>query len=243
MQNIDITILQPPKQLMSGFLDFAKEIHQQSLDKGLKFSEEELTEIFNGSFSGQVRATFFLWVIDLNKIIEGINILLSDLSELRKDKNSLKGNPVIRSTFLFQSFFGEFFRIREISKIFINYLTKVEVLNNKHKETFIEFYFTAFDWIYEIRNKIIHLGKNLKDHDFNLDFSFLDDLDKNEKEKFISLIQKSNSRENTVEIQCAIWMKVIQTIMQKYIGFQNILNNILADLIISFEKLNLKIIV
>jgi hypothetical protein len=51
-ENTEISILQPPEQLMSGFLDFSKEVHQQSLDKGGKFSEEELVEIFNNSFSG-----------------------------------------------------------------------------------------------------------------------------------------------------------------------------------------------
>jgi hypothetical protein len=84
---------------------------------------------------------------------------------------------------------------------------------------------------------------NLKDHDFDLDFSFPDNLEKEEKEKFISLIQESNTRENTVEIQCAIWMKIIQVVMHKYIDFQKLLNNILADLIIAFEKMNVKITV
>lgn len=242
-ENTEISILQPPKQLMSGFLDFAKEVHQQSINKGGKFSEEELAEIFNNIFSGQVRATFFLYIGDLNKIIDGTNIILSDLSELRKDKNSLKGNPVIRSEFLFQAFFGEFFRLREVSRVFIKYLNKVEVLNNKHKEIFVEFYFTAFNWVYGVRNRIVHLGVNLKEEGIDIDYSFLNDLDSKEKQKFISLIQESNTRENTIEIQCAIYMKIIRTIMNQYIGFQQALNNVLADLIISFEKLNLSITV
>lgn len=242
-ENLKIPILQPPKQLMSGFLTFAKEVNRQSIDKGGKFSEEELAEIFNNSFPGQVRATFFLWVGDLNKIIEGINIILCDLSELRKDKNSLKGNPVIRSEFLLQAFFGEFFRIREISRIFIKYLNKVKVLDNKHKEAFVDFYFTAFNWVYEVRNRIVHLGINLKEEGMDVDYSFLNDLNKEEKQKFISLIQDSNTSGNTVEIQCAIYMKIVQTIMKQYIGFQKILNSVLADLIISFEKLNLNITV
>ncbi|MFA6150525.1 MAG: hypothetical protein WC716_04325 [Chitinophagaceae bacterium] len=242
-ENTEISIFQPPKQLMSGFLDFAKEVHRQSLDKGGKLAEEELAEIFNSTFSGQVRATFFLWIGDLNKIIDVVNIVLSDLSELRKDKNSLKGNPVRRSEFLLQAFFGEFFRIREISKIFIKYLNKVEVLDNKHKETFVEFYFTAFDWVYEVRNRMVHLGVNLKEEGINIDYSFLNDLDNGEKQKFISLIQESNTRENTVEIQCAIYIKLIITVMNHYFSFQQTLNNVLADLIISFEKLNLSITV
>lgn len=241
--NIEIEVFQPPAQLMSGFLDFAKEVNQQSIDKGAKFSEDEMAEIFNNSFPGKVRATFFLWIVGLNKIIESINIILSDLSELRKDKNSFRDNPVVRSEFLFQAFFGEFFKIREISRIFIKYLNKVKVLDNKHKETFVEFYFTAFDWVYELRNYFVHLGINLPDQDFNLDVTFLDDLKEDEKERFISLIKESNTRENTVEIQCAVWMKIIQSIMNNYIDFQKLLNNTLADLIIAFEKMNLHITV
>lgn len=238
---IGLTIIQPPEQLMFGFLDFAKKIQQQCVEKNAKLSDEELTEAFNGSFPGKVRATFFLWVGDLNKIIEGMNIILIDLGELRKDKNSLKGNAVIRSEFLLQAFFGEFFRIREVSRIFIKYLNNAAVLSNKHKATFVNFYFTAFDWVYEVRNNIVHLGVNLKDDGIDVDYSFLNDLDKQEKEKFMSLIQESNTRENTIEIQCALYMKIIQTIMHNYLEFQKNLNNVLADLIISFEKLNISI--
>ena len=75
----------------------------------------------------------------------------------------------------------------------------------------------------------------------DIDYAFLNDLDRQEKQKFISLIQESNTREDTVGIQCAIYMKIIQTVMEQYFGFQEILSNVLADLVISFEKLNLNI--
>lgn len=238
--DLSIEYLQPPEQLLSGFLDFAKDVHQKSLDKG-KLSEEELSEIFENIFSGRVRAKFFLWITDLNKIIDVINIILCDLSELRKDRNSLKGDPVVRSEFLFQAFFGEFFKIREISKIFIKYLMKEGVLNSKLKETFVDSYFKGFDYVYQVRNRIVHLGSSIKDQDYDLDFSFLEELTKDERGKFISLIKESNTRENTVEIQCAIYMKSILGAMKSYIGFQNILNGLLADFIISYERLNLKI--
>jgi hypothetical protein len=228
---------------MSGFLDFAKEVHQKSLDKGAKFTEEEIVEIFNNSFPGKVRTEFFLWIGDLNKIIEGINIILGDLQELRKDKNSLKGNPVIRSEFLLQAFFGEFFKIREISKIFIKYLVQMDVLNNKNKDTFVGFYFTAFDWVYELRNQFIHQGASIRNDNIEIDISYLDNLTENEKKKFISLIKESNTRENTVEIQCAIYMKLILGIMERYVEFQDYLNKVLADLIISYEKMVLTITV
>ena len=124
----------------------------------------------------------------------------------------------------------------EISKIFLKLLTKEKVLSNKVKETFIEFYFQAFDDIYEIRNKFIHQGLSFKNEEVIIDKSFLDNLSVIEREKFISLIKESNTRENTVEIQCAIYMKFIINTMEKFIEFQEMLNNILADSIISYEK-------
>ncbi|MCA1758465.1 MAG: hypothetical protein LC658_01735, partial [Bacteroidales bacterium] len=162
-------------------------------------------------------------------------------NELKKDKSSLLGNPVVRSEFLYQAFFGEFFRIREISKIFIKYLVKEKVLNNNNKKSFVDFYFMAFDWVYEIRNNFIHQGANLKDDSIELDFSVFDDFPEDEKERFISLLKESNTRENTVEIQCTVYVKLVHSIMDKYIEFQNFFNNTLADLIVSYEILCLNI--
>lgn len=236
-----IDFLQPPQQLMSGFLDFANQIKQKSIEKNAKLTEDELTEIYSNSFPGQIRTEFFHWIEDINRIFEVINIILSDLHDLRLDKNSLKGNPVIRSEFLFQAFFGEFFRIREISKIFIKYMTNMQVLDNKNKKAFVDFYFKAFDWIYEIRNSFVHQGLKLKDEDVEIDFSVIENLSEKEKEKFIQLLNESNTRKNTVEIQCAFYMKAIGEIMKTFIEFQELLSNTLADLIISFEKINLEI--
>lgn len=233
---VEIRCIRQPEQLISGFLDFANEVKQKCDDKGAKFSEKEIEEIFNNSFPGKIRANFFLWVGDLNKVIDGINIILSDLSDLREDKNSLKGNPVVRSELLIQAFFGEFFRMKEISKIFIKLLTTEKVLNNKNKETFVDFYFKMFDKIYEIRNMFIHQGLSLKNDEVSIDKSFLDDLSLEEREKFVSMINKSNTRENTVEIQCAIFIEFINRTMNRFIEFQEMLNGVFADLIILYEK-------
>ena len=234
--SVEIRYIQPPGQLMSGFLDFANEVKQKCDDKGAKLTEEEIIEIFNNSFPGKIRANFFLWIGDLDKIIDGVNIILSDLFDLRKDRNSLKGNPIVRSELLFQAFFGEFFRMREISKIFIKLLTSEKVLSNKNKETFVGFYFQAFDKVYEIRNMFIHQGLSFKNDEVRIDESFFDDLSVDEKQKFASMLKESNTRENTVEIQCAIYMKFINHTMNKFIEFQEILNGVLADLIILYEK-------
>lgn len=240
---IEIRKIQPPNQLASGFLKFAKEINQKSIDLNTKFTEEEICDIFNNSFPGKIRANFLLWVGDLNKIIDGMNIILLDLNDLKNDKNSLKGNPLTRSELLFQSFFGEFFRIRETSRIFIKLLTKENILNNKSKELVFESYFVAFDKIYETRNLFIHQNLGFKDFDVDFGKDFFKLFSKEEKEKFTKLLSESNTRENTIEMQCAFYIKFIEQIMTNFLEFQERLNGILADLIILYEEQVLKITV
>lgn len=240
---IEIRNIQPPSQLHEGFLRFAQEVNKKSIDLNTKFTEEEICDIFNNSFPGKIRANFFLWVGDINRIIEGINLILSDLTDLKENRNSLKGNPVTRSELLIQSFFGEFFRIRETSKIFLKLLNKEKVLNKKTKELIVETYFIVFDKIYEIRNLFVHQNLGFKDFDVNIGADFLELFDKEEQERFISILNEANTRENTIEMQCALYIKFIEHIMCSYVEFQEKLNGFLADLIILYEKEVMKITV
>ena len=191
MNHTEIRPVKIPEQLLSGFLEFAKEVNRKSVERGIKFTEEQMTEIFNNSFSGKVRAIFFLHIGDINRILEGIQLIYDDLSELKKNRDAFKGNPVIRSELLFQSFFNEFFRIRELS---------------------------------------------FKDRDITLDYSVLEKFFPEEKENFSSLLNWENTREGTIALQCAIYMKFIGEIIEQYITFQEMLNGVLADLIILYEK-------
>ena len=236
MNHTEIRPVKIPEQLLSGFLEFAKEVIRKSVERGIKFTEEQLTEIFNNSFSGKVRAIFFLHIGDINRILEGIQLIYDDLSELKKNRDAFKGNPVIRSELLFQSFFNEFFRIRELSKIFIKVLCKSEVLDKRNKEIITDSYFEAFEGVYEIRNNFVHNGLSFKDRDITLDYSVLEKFFPEEKENFSSLLNWENTREGTIALQCAIYMKFIGEIIEQYITFQEMLNGVLADLIILYEK-------
>lgn len=238
-----IAYLQPPDKLAEGFLNFAKEIHQKSVDLQTKFTEEEIANFFNQSFSGKVRANFLLWIGDLNRIVEGMNIMLSDLNQLKNDKESMTGDPVIRSEFLFQSFFGEFFRLKEISKLYIKQLSKTKVISNKNKELLYDSYFTAFNWIYEIRNMIIHQGVTFKNYDVKFPEEFMKGLDEREFEIFSKLIANSNTREGTVEVQCAFYIWVISELMDHYLKFQDKIGEILAELVLLYEEFTLEITV
>ena len=174
-------------------------------------------------------------------------MIYDDLSELKKNRDAFKGNPVIRSELLFQSFFNEFFRIRELSKIFIKVLCKSEVLDKRNKEIITDSYFEAFEGVYEIRNNFVHNGLSFKDRDITLDYSVLEKFFPEEKENFSSLLNWENTREGTIALQCAIYMKFIGEIIEQYktpvmeelppfITFQEMLNGVLADLIILYEK-------
>ena len=50
MNHTEIRPVKIPEQLLSGFLEFAKEVNRKSVERGIKFTEEQLTEIFNNSF-------------------------------------------------------------------------------------------------------------------------------------------------------------------------------------------------
>ena len=105
----EMTRINIPQKLLSGFLDFAKNVNLQSEARGLKFTEEEIEQIFEASFSGRIRAIFFIYLGDLNRILEGIDLILDDLRKMRDSKESMGNNPVVRSELLFRSFFNEFF--------------------------------------------------------------------------------------------------------------------------------------
>ncbi|SIS70317.1 hypothetical protein SAMN05421786_1011109 [Chryseobacterium ureilyticum] len=239
--NQQFEIMHPPEKLADGFLEFAKSIHQKTIDRGAKFTEEEMSEIFNNSFPGISRANILFWVADVNKYIKTVNLILSDLEDIKNDKNTLKGEPVIRSEFLFQSFFGEFFKMREIAKLYLKFFKNLKLLNNVNKEEFYNFYQLAFDWVYKIRNQFIHLGMEMKNFDVDFDIEILNEFPEEDRIKFIKAFNESNTRENTVEFQCAIYIKIIKHIMKNYIDLQILVNETLADLIISFEKYNLEI--
>jgi len=112
----------------------------------------------NSDFSGKIRFNFLFWVQDLNKVLDGMDLIESDLSDLRNDSNCMKGDPILRSEFLFQGFFGEFYRLKEISKIYISTISKSGLLNNKNKKALAGIYNETYAWVCRIRNDFIHDG-------------------------------------------------------------------------------------
>lgn len=83
-----------------------------------------------------------------------------------------------------------------------------------------------------------HAGMKYKGNvgSITLNDEFFNELPQYEKEKFIMLIDEANTRENTVEIQCAIYMNIISHIMKQYVDVQEMLNGVLADMILLYEE-------
>jgi hypothetical protein len=240
MDTYTIPYIQPPDQLADGFLAYAQSVYQEAQDRNELFSKGEFTAKINNDFSGKVRFHFLLWVMDLNKIIDGINIILSDMTDLVADRNTFKGDPVIRTELLMVAFFGEFVRLREISKIYFKVFYKAGVLREQTKKVFVDAYYNVFNQFYEIRNQFVHQGLSFADYDVNFNWSVFDDLPEEVRDKFIALLKQSNTKENTVKIQCAIYLKVITSIMGSYIKLQDKLNEELAKIIIAYEEIFLK---
>lgn len=183
-----IEYIQPPEFVISGFVEFSQLVQEKCKELGAKLSDEEVKECFDGSPQGRIRIHYLSWIGDLNDIIDAINIILLDLSDLQNDKTSLKGDSIVRSEFLFRSFFSEFFRIRESSKLFFKILVKEGILNNQLKKLITEFFFTAFDYCYKIRNSIVHEGSVINNYELIMDSSAFKDLSKKEKMRLQTII-------------------------------------------------------
>lgn len=105
----EMTRINIPQKLLSGFLDFAKNVNLQSEARGLKFTEEEIEQIFEASFSGRIRAIFFIYLGDLNRILEGIDLILDDLIKMRDSKESMVTIPLSEVNCYFEVFLMSFF--------------------------------------------------------------------------------------------------------------------------------------
>jgi hypothetical protein len=162
------------------------------------------------------------------------------MNDLVADRNVFKGDPVIRTELLMVAFFGEFVRLREISKIYFKVFYKAGVLKEQTKKVFVDTYYHVFDQFYEIRNQFVHQGLSFAENDVKFNWTVFDDLPAEVRAKFIELLKQSNTKENTVEIQCVIYIKVITGIMDSYLKLQDKLNEELAKLIIACEEIFLK---
>lgn len=230
--------LQPPNLLADGFLEFAKNLNEKSKAINTKFSEKEFMNEINSDFSGKIRFNFLLWVQDLNKVLDGMGLIESDLSDLKNDPNCMKGDPILRSEFLFQGFFGEFYRLKEISKIYISTISKSGLLNLKNKKAFAGIYNDTYAWVYGIRNDFIHNGLSFAFKDVTQGENIYKEFSMEDRKKYLSLLTESENAENTVQIYCAIYLTIMTRIMESFEKMQNKMMEVLADLIIEYEKIH-----
>lgn len=102
----------------------------------------------------------FKWLVDTNQIIENIKIVFSDLS-LYKDKKLLVlrllgGDKKDRFYLLVRTFFYEFFRIKEVFSLYLNFLRKNKLITKKEAtEISLDFY-KDYEIIFNLRNSLVH---------------------------------------------------------------------------------------
>lgn len=235
LSDLRIKHIQPPSELASGFLSFAKEIKSISDSLDRKLSIEEMNKKIQESFSSKIRWIFLIWIIDLNKIVDFINILLIDLKTIAEDENLLSGDPINRYELIIHTFFNEFFKLQEISRVSLKKLCKEISIPKKDKMFFVNSYYKVFDDFYKIRNKIIHQGIEFSET-IELDIEILNYFSKNEKEKAYKILHENNTKEGTLYIQCLLFILVIKNAMSKFTKLQEKLMEVLAGLILAFEK-------
>ena len=230
--------LEPPILLADGFLEFAKNLNEKSKTQKTLFSEKEFIHEINSDFSGRIRFDFLLWVQDLNKVLDAMALIESDLCDLRNDPNCMKGDPNLRSEFLFQGFFGEFYRLKEISKIYISKISKSGLINLKNKKALASIYGDTYAWVYGIRNDIIHNGLSFAFADINQGKEILKEFRMEDRKNYLSLLTESENDENKVRLYCNIYLTIMENIKESYEKMQNKMMEVLADLIDEYEKIH-----
>ena len=102
----------------------------------------------------------WLWINDINEIIENINLVLDDLKILRDNpklfQESLNGNPIVRYKLLTRTFFYEFFRFKECFNEFLARLGKAGLLNSQVVKGIRSEFYKQFEKAIKVRNTMIH---------------------------------------------------------------------------------------
>lgn len=102
----------------------------------------------------------WLWINDINEIIENINLVLGDLKMLRDNPNlfqeSLSGNPIVRYKLLTRTFFYEFFRFKECFNEFLGRLVNAGLLNSQVVKGIKSEFYKQFETAIKVRNTMIH---------------------------------------------------------------------------------------
>lgn len=115
--------------------------------------------------------TVFLWVSEISEVIDNLNLILDDFSQLAESHVLFRGSPKKRYYLLIRVYFHEFYRSREIFSQVLHAL-KSQGRTTKEEIRFIrETFHDAFAETIEMRNNIVHGSPNWvgKEHyDLNL---------------------------------------------------------------------------
>jgi hypothetical protein len=104
----------------------------------------------------EVPLHFFLWISEINEVIESLNIVISDLRILGDSYFMFKVSPRKRFYLLVRTYFHEFYRIREIFNRNIRVLEARGFLKKEDTKQIRKIFLEAFKETFDIRNTIVH---------------------------------------------------------------------------------------
>jgi len=140
--------------------------------------ERDGLPIESGSFnigrvdeSLDVALFFFRWVAENNKLIENLNMVLSDMRALPTDYVLLNGSPKTRYYLLVRTYFNEFYRFRDIHSQIVKAAADRGYIERDEVPLARKAFHDAFEGTIALRNNLVHgspTWKGQKHFDLNL---------------------------------------------------------------------------
>jgi hypothetical protein len=112
----------------------------------------------------------FSWIAALNCIVENLNLILSDLNRLKGHSNLSPNSARVRYFLLIRTYFYEFFRIKEISNVYLKKFKQIRLIEKELIKTIKNDFHNIFKEVLVIRNNFIH--KQVSPYGEDLEFHY-----------------------------------------------------------------------
>lgn len=100
--------------------------------------------------------TIFIWFSEITDIIDNLNLILCDLSELPEKHLIFSGSPKQRFYLLIRTYFNEFYRTREIFAQILHGLKSQNRITKAEVKGIRKTYHDAFKDMHDLRNSFVH---------------------------------------------------------------------------------------
>lgn len=101
----------------------------------------------------------FLFITEINEVIENLNLVIADLSFLSKHSEiyrQIRGRLSKKYSLMVRAFFYELFRTKEIFNRYLQYLKKARLLRKTDIKGYRDEFIKLFEAFIKIRNRMVH---------------------------------------------------------------------------------------